>query len=170
MNSDGIITKLHIFSDGAGSQFKNRFTLSNMTRPQLLHPNLEEVDWSFFGTAHGKGPVDGVGGTVKRAVWRRILQRQSVVSNAEEFAEVAKVACPNIAVIYVPSTDVKVVQGELEALWNSEPPKNIPKIREQHYFRPLHQNTLEIAPISPFSGLNPKTSTVIIFESTDCII
>ena len=26
--------------------------------------------WSFFATFHGKGAVDGIGGMVKRSVWR----------------------------------------------------------------------------------------------------
>ena len=76
------IQPLHMFSDGAGSQFKNRFILSQVAKPALIHPHLRSLDWSFFGTAHGKGPVDGVGGTVKRAVWRRIMQGKVVVNNA----------------------------------------------------------------------------------------
>ena len=67
-NADGRIRQLHMFTDGAGSQFKNQFTLSLLNWPSEMHENLEKVDWSFFGTAHGKGPVDGVGGMVKRAV------------------------------------------------------------------------------------------------------
>ena len=59
------LDRLHFFSDGASSQFKNSFTLSILLRPTLLHRNVQVV-WSFFVTAQGKGPVDGVGGTVKR--------------------------------------------------------------------------------------------------------
>lgn len=47
--------------DGAVSQFKNRFALSNIGRPYFIHYNLADVDWSFFATQHGKGPVDGAG-------------------------------------------------------------------------------------------------------------
>ena len=67
-NEGQTIKTLHVFSDGAGSQFKNRYTLSGILAPTELHPGLQYIDWSFFATAHGKGPVDGVGGTVKRAV------------------------------------------------------------------------------------------------------
>jgi len=80
------IHKLRIFSDGAGSQFKNRFNLSGILKPSMMQQDLLEIDWSFFGTAHGKCPVDGVGGTVKRALWRRVLQKQVVLSSAEDFA------------------------------------------------------------------------------------
>ena len=53
------IQHLHMFSDGAGSLFKNRFFLLQVTKPTLLHPNLRWMDWSFFVMAHSKGPVDG---------------------------------------------------------------------------------------------------------------
>ena len=52
------------------------FNISILLRLTLLHRNIQEVDWSFFGTAHGKGPVDGVGGTV-----RRILQGKVTISS-----------------------------------------------------------------------------------------
>jgi hypothetical protein len=100
-NKDDKINTLHMFTDGAGSQFKNRYTLSVLLDPQSLHPNLRKMDWSFFGTAHGKGPVDGIGGTVKRTVWRRILQRRAIINRAEEFADVARKCCPNIRILFV---------------------------------------------------------------------
>lgn len=34
-----------------------------------------ECEWHFFATCHGKGPCDGVGGTVKRLTARASLQR-----------------------------------------------------------------------------------------------
>ena len=68
-------SRICTFFDGAESQFKNRYTLSNIIWPEKLNCHLRSIDWSFFGTAHGKGSVDGVGGTMKRAVWRRILNR-----------------------------------------------------------------------------------------------
>jgi len=39
-----------------------QFVLSQVAKPTLLHSNLHSMDWSIFATAHGKGPVDGVGG------------------------------------------------------------------------------------------------------------
>ena len=100
-NKGDEINNLHMFTDGAASQFKNRYTLSVLLDPKALHPNLCNMDWNFFGTAHGKGPVDGVGGTVKRTVWRRILQRRAIINSAEEFAGVARECCPNIRILFV---------------------------------------------------------------------
>ena len=58
------IQKVHFFSDGAGGQFKNCYNLSTILNPKLLHKDIGSTDWSFFATAHGKRPVDGVGGTI----------------------------------------------------------------------------------------------------------
>ena len=44
----------------------------------------------FFATSHGKGVVDGIGGTVKRAVWRYVRSEQAHITNAKEYAEIAQ--------------------------------------------------------------------------------
>ena len=115
-NINGKITNLHVFSDGAGSQFKNRYTLSNIIWPKKLNCHLGSIDWSFFGTAHGKGPVDGVGGTVKRGAWWRILSGEVIVNNASEFADAARSCCPNIQIIHVPSNEIDNVRREFQEL------------------------------------------------------
>ena len=33
------------------------------------------AEWHFFGTSHGKGPCDGIGGTTKKLATRASLQR-----------------------------------------------------------------------------------------------
>ncbi len=61
-----------------------------------LFPALR-VQWHFFATSQGKGAVDGVGGTVKRAVNTDVLCRQTVlVTDAASFVASARKSCPNI--------------------------------------------------------------------------
>ena len=83
--------------------------------------------------------MDGVGGTVKRAVWRRTLQGQSIVNNAAEFAEVAMTACPNVTVLYVPASEVAEVKLQLDVLWDNHVPTAIPQLRAHHYISILMQ-------------------------------
>ena len=148
--SGTLIERLHFFSDGAGSQFKNRYTLSTLLIPTLLKQNIQEVDWSFFGTAHGQGPVDWVGGTVKRAVWRRILQGKVAISTPQEFAAVAKEACPNITILFVDAAHVATTRQELESLWERSQPQSIPNTRQAHYFKPISASSMQVGPVSPF--------------------
>lgn len=60
------IKMIHYWSDGAAYQFKTFYTLGN-----LIYHFTDfgcSSDWSFIETAHGKGPVDGIGAEVKRSV------------------------------------------------------------------------------------------------------
>ncbi|CAF1563004.1 unnamed protein product, partial [Adineta steineri] len=54
---------VNIFSDGAAAQFKQRFSFANLTF--LSNDHNVNLIWNFFSTGHGRGAVDGVGGTVK---------------------------------------------------------------------------------------------------------
>ena len=45
---------------------------------------------TFFATSHGKGEVDGLWGTVKRAVWRHVRSGQVHTTTAEEYAKIAE--------------------------------------------------------------------------------
>lgn len=67
------VKKIIYFSDGAGSQYKNKFNFIN-----LVHHKADfgvEVEWNFFATSHGKGACDGIGGTVKKHAYTCSLQR-----------------------------------------------------------------------------------------------
>ncbi|XP_044005534.1 uncharacterized protein LOC122850452 [Aphidius gifuensis] len=50
------------------------------------HDYQIEAEWHYFATAHGKGPCDGVGGTLKREAARASLQRRvdEQITNAKE--------------------------------------------------------------------------------------
>ena len=65
------VEEVNCFSDGAGSQFKQRFHFRNLTR--LANERKINLSWHFFATSHRKGVVDEIGGTVKRLVWSAIL-------------------------------------------------------------------------------------------------
>lgn len=75
------LTKIHYFSDGARSQYKNRFNLKNM----LYHAQDfgVQIEWHFFASCHGKGACDGVGGLMKRCAAKASLQG-CLIQNAEE--------------------------------------------------------------------------------------
>ena len=64
------IKLLNVVTDELTSRFKQSFLFSN------LHGWENEFNfkivWNFFATSHGKRAVDGIGGTVKRLVWRNV--------------------------------------------------------------------------------------------------
>ena len=71
-SSFSVVKKIFYFSDGARQQYKNYKNAINIAYHQSDF-NVE-AEWHFFVTAHGKGPCDGVGATVKRGAIRASLQ------------------------------------------------------------------------------------------------
>lgn len=73
LNRYGTIKKVLFFSDGAGSQYKNKYNFFYLCQLKKLYGC--DAEWHFFATSHGKGPCDGIGGTLKRLATKASLQR-----------------------------------------------------------------------------------------------
>jgi len=131
--------QVHYWSDGTSAQFKNRFNLAS-----VLYHSLDfgtQATWSFFETAHGKGAVDGVGGAVKHAVWRAILQDRAVVNSAEEFARFAENECLTVKVLNIPKEDITQAKEQLLERWNAC--ISIPETHSIHYVTKLSDTTVK---------------------------
>jgi len=67
------LKKIYYFSDGCSSQYKNKQNSLN------LRMHFEDfgiiAEWQFFASCHGKGPCDGLGGTIKREAASESLRR-----------------------------------------------------------------------------------------------
>lgn len=99
--------KVFYFSDGAPQQFKN---YKNFVNIYYHKEDFDlETEWHFFATAHGKGPCDGVGGTVKRKAARASLQRpiDKQIITVKELCDWAlePTSLPNIDVKFSPEKD-----------------------------------------------------------------
>lgn len=60
-------------SDGCAGQYKNCHNLKNLCDHKTKYGI--EAKWSFFATSHGKSPVDGVGGKIKRELAMESIRR-----------------------------------------------------------------------------------------------
>lgn len=92
--------KLHYFSDGAASQYKNKSNFLN-----LCHHENDfgiKAEWNFFASSHGKNACDGVGGTVKRlaalASLRMVYNEQ--IMTPRQLYDWAKANIDNISFLY----------------------------------------------------------------------
>lgn len=126
-------SRIQYQSDGTAQHFKQKFSLSLIT----LQP--EEISWNFSATAHGKGPIDGLGGTLKRRVREATRARQIDPRTAAQFAKCAQQLCPKVHTIYCSENDVNAEKSELLNLWypNGKEISNIPDTRSYHYFHAL---------------------------------
>ena len=82
------IEEIDVYSDGAASQFKQRYLFQNLNFWQSEFKL--KLRWHYFATSHGKGVVDGHGGTIKRLVWRQVKSGACHATIAREFFTVAE--------------------------------------------------------------------------------
>jgi hypothetical protein len=136
---------IDIFSDGAASQFKQRFNFVNIS----FFPSLYGVEttWHFFATGHGKGAVDGIGGTIKRQVWRSVLSDAFVVSDAASFFTCAKSLSTSINVLYLSEDDINKHRDMLDIRWKNV--ISLPGTQSLHF----------IQAISPYKVVYKQYST-----------
>ncbi len=125
------VNEVHIFSDGPSSQFKNKYIVRLL---QTFQKNLGgRILWHYFATSHGKGAVDGVGGTVKRTVWSAVSTRKvQSVTSAKSFADVAQQFCQSTGITLI--TKEAVEKGSkrlnLEKVFNHA--ETVPGISKFH--------------------------------------
>ena len=137
------VVKIYYFSDGAGSQYKNRFNLLNL----LCH----EVDfgvkaeWHFFATAHGKGACDGIGGCVKRSAYRASLQDKTIVTT-QNLYEWASRYFKKIQFGFSSLSDYEKHKQELTQRFSKA--MAIKGTRQYHCYKPFDSKSLECKFIS----------------------
>ena len=64
-----------------------------------------QFEWHYNETHPGKGPMDGVGGTIKRVVSGLAKSSKITINTAEKFATEASKTVPSIQSIYLSQDD-----------------------------------------------------------------
>ena len=96
--------KIHIVSDGCAAQFRSRFVFALMATLCVE----DDLIWYYNERHHGKGPMDGVGGTLKCIMFRKVKSGEITINTSKEFAEEAKKNISGIDVLYLPAEDEKI--------------------------------------------------------------
>ncbi|CAF4595894.1 unnamed protein product, partial [Rotaria sp. Silwood2] len=73
----------------------------------------------FFSSGHGRCVVDGVGGSVKRLMWKGVMAKKCIVRNANDFVQYATSVARNINVILVDAQQIKSESSSLDQRWNN---------------------------------------------------
>ena len=105
-----------------------------------------KLSWNFFATSHGKGVVDGIGGTVKRTVWRHIKTEKHHITSAQEYATLAKELCQNILVQYIPKDEVEKNHAFLDVRWEGF--FSLPGTQQFHFIKPHGSDKLQVSDIT----------------------
>lgn len=138
------IKKIIFFSDGAGSQYKNRknfYQLCQYKRTHKFH-----VEWHFFATSHGKGPCDGIGGAFKRSAMYTSLKRpyKDQITNAKELFDWATSTESVIAYRFCTKSAYEAVEHELNIKFGAVRPKPVKGTRQYHGYIPLNDNEIKL--------------------------
>ena len=116
---DESVKTLYIWSDVPSRQFKNRFTAASI--PWLQEKHKLRICWNFFATSHGKGPVDGIGGVVKRMATQKVIQRKVNITNAASFYDAIN-GESNVKVFLIEAEEIRnVVETNLGTVISAAP-------------------------------------------------
>ena len=135
------IKNVDIFSDGPSSQFKNQYVFNFLPVLRELY-HLESLNWHFFATSHGKGAVDGIGGTVKRNVWMETLSRRAVINSLEDFCEVARKKEQHVEVIAVTAASIKSCSADISLEESFASSTAVKGIKKMHYVTALQDGKI----------------------------
>ena len=134
------IENIEYFSDGCAGQYKNFKNFLNL----CYHKNdfALNAEWIFFATSHGKSPCDGIGGSVKRHVAKRSLQRplNNQILTYKQMLDVCNLEIKNITFIGIDKEQMIDVRKNLIARFNKG--KTIPGTRSYHHFISTSQSAI----------------------------
>ena len=134
------VNNIIFFSDNASSQFKNRYIISHLTT--MLDVSNIDFSWNYFASSHGKGVVDGIGGTLKRLIWLEIMAGKTCLS-AEDFVKICHQKTKTISVIFVRQVQFDITKSMLEKSFSNI--VSIPSIQKQHHIQALHKDVIQYA-------------------------
>ena len=150
--------KIIYFSDGAAAQYKNRKNFLNLCHHK---PDFGiDAEWHFFATSHGKGPCDGLGGTVKRLAARTSLQRpyEHQIMTPRQLYEWASDNIPGISFAYCTTDDYIKADSFLELRFQQS--RTIPGTQKLHCFIPFQKDKLHTKVFSNSSTQKEEKATI----------
>jgi len=108
------IHTVHYYSDSPFSQYRNKWIFDFVTKHEERYGI--KATWDYFETGHGKGPCDGVGGSVKRLA--DDAQKMGIrIQNAEDFVKWAQESrSVSYAVSYISQERFDQFKGEYDRM------------------------------------------------------
>ena len=100
-----------IYSDGPRTEFKNKFITGKLLHDLSIKLG-RPIFWKYFATGHGKGVVDGIGGSTKARVKEKVIGKGKrktpvKVENYKDFFELSSKTLPKITYLQVSKEEVE---------------------------------------------------------------
>ncbi|ELU11480.1 hypothetical protein CAPTEDRAFT_193886 [Capitella teleta] len=122
---------LHVYIKRQQAAYMDRKIADCSPTEIVLQQHSIKLEWNFFVTSHGKGAVDGIGGTVKRSVWRYVKAGHASVQNANKYAAIASQRNPGPNQISVAETssgpfiDAQIREANMDVNYEQSPPEDL---------------------------------------------
>ena len=134
------VTNIVYFSYGCAGQYKNIKNFLNL----CLHEEDFDIpaEWQFFAISHGKGPSDGIGGTIKREATKARLQRpyKDQILTALDLFHFVESSLNGINAEFLTCADWQTEEDLLRERFSIA--KTIAGTRQLHGFKPLSKSIL----------------------------
>lgn len=86
------LSKIHFLSDGPSTQYKNKTMFQLIGRYLAPQLNVDQINWHYSESSHGKGAPDGVGAVLKRTADNLVAQGLDI-PNCEKLVSVLQEHC-----------------------------------------------------------------------------
>jgi hypothetical protein len=121
---------IHYITDSPVSQYRNKSITKVIAMHSKYFPGVT-CTWDFLESGHGKGPCDGVGGSIKHYA-DTAVKKGVLITNAQDFFTWAVENNEKMSCFYVTSGEVSVADRMLK---NATPLKGLSKC---HSVRPFN--------------------------------
>lgn len=157
------VEKIHYFSDGAASQYKNKSNFLN-----LCHHSADfsvKAEWNFFASSHGKNACDGVGGSVKRLAAQASLRMvyNDQIMTPRQLYDWAKENIKNIDFIYSTQDEYQHERTLLER--RLEEAKTVKGTQQFHNYVPKSETKVVV---KTYSLANESKEEIVSKNDVDC--
>ncbi len=78
------LKQIHYWTDSPTAQYRNKTIFNLISSHHLLYKGIHAT-WNYFESGHGKGPCDGIGGTVKRLADDAVKRGVASIQDAHDF-------------------------------------------------------------------------------------
>jgi hypothetical protein len=96
---------IHYITDSPSSQYRNKSVVHLVAQHGAFFNGITAT-WNYLETGHGKGPCDGVGGSLKKSA-DIAVKSGKIIRNAEEFYEWGQTLDSSIDFLMVTGKDIK---------------------------------------------------------------
>ena len=104
------LSKVILWSDGCAAQFRSRFVFKLLSN----YRSDLSIEWHYNEAHHGKGPMDGIGGTIKNVVFRQVKCGKIIVNSAKDFCDAANSFVPSITSLFQKEKDLLCEPEDIE--------------------------------------------------------